>query len=625
VIVRSVDTAIVGIVGPEQNVEGRAAGKATIEVRRVADTMDVARIDAIVRGPRVKFTTTITSIELGQTTVISAKLTGNAPAVMWRTSDARVLAVDSVDPTSVNLIARSIGAATIIAVGVADTTRRAAIAIGVTPVGVASIAVSPANLVLRGREMTARVFVTLRDARGAMLENRQVTVTPETPGIAEVARTIADTSRNENYSTELTVVSQGPGATKLILTIDGKRAELPVTVRFGGPDSAYVTSGLASTVRPTLNDFPGTVRITALVAPRNGTASISSTSSIDYTATAGYVGLDSLAYVAVDPSGQTDTVPVRLVVMPGPYRATPVASNSSRVDATDLSQTGEVSGNVWTGNAPGRGFRWSLSRYVLLPTASSNDSSRATAINDLGDVVGISGGRPVLWRTDATEPLDLDPNRTSQSLSPIDVNNRREVAFMLARIWREGQISNVVVAGATSCWIPAINNRGDVLLNGCYTGSPYTWWQLLLANGQGQAGQGSQSGSCNAGRQSDAAAVNDSGWVLAHAEDQSAGTYKPQLHAPGVPCVKLPDEYDPQLVSVAGLNNRGWIVGMLRSASSTMSAVLLVNGVTIPLDSLAPNPGWKFVKASRVNDAGQILAEATDGSARRAWFLLSPP
>jgi hypothetical protein len=620
VTVSALDTTIVGIVGADQAVEGRTPGTTTIEVRRVADTRDVARVSVTVRAPRVKFTTPAGPIEIGRTAVASAELTGKAPAVTWRTSDANVLAIDPIGPTSVNLIGRSIGTVTLTAIGVADTTRQKSVAVTVTPIGVATISVSPTPVVLRGRDMRASVFITLRDARNNVLNDRVPAVAPEVGGVAALDRVVADTSLAEIYTTELVIRPVGPGTVKFSVTIDGKRAEFPVMVKVGGPDSVYVNTGRLATLRPTLNDYPPlSVRITALVPPRNGTASIGSTTTIDYTSTAGFVGLDSLSYIAVDPSGQTDTVPVRLIVMPGTYTMTPIISMSAGITATDLNQSGVVTGTLSVFGSPTRAFRWSTSSYTLLPVASPTDASRSTAINDLGDVVGVAGGRPVLWRADAAAPLDLDPDRSKIRLSPLDINNRQEIAFSELQVWRNARIDTVTLAGYGCFSLRAINNRGDLLLEDCL-GPLYTHWRVVLGAG------GNYGGSCHPGRQSHSQALNELGWVLSHDEDQVQGGHRPALHSPTDPCVRLSSVYDRTLSAVTAFNNRGWILGVLQSAVGTTTPVLLVSGATIPLDKLASTFGWRIVSATRVNDAGQILVEALEFSTQqRAWFLLSPP
>jgi hypothetical protein len=476
---------------------------------------------------------------------------------------------------------------------------------------ISTISISPTSAVIRGRD-TIRVFVTLRDSSGGLIKSRLPAVTPRVQGVAVVERTSVRPAMYYDYTMEFVLRSVAPGQVTFSVTIEGKHAEFPVAVRFGGPDSGYVNSGGRATFGAIANDLGSPVRITGLVPPRNGTASIASTTDIDYTSTAGYVGLDSLAYIAVDPAGRRDTVPVRVHVMPGPYRMTPVVSTSVGIGhPIDLSQTGEVSGTLTSGSTK-RAFRWSTSRYIELPVASPSDNSTASAINDLGDVVGEAGGWAVLWPADATAPLNLVPTDAHGVPAPVDMNNRQEIVFSNMTVWRNARIDTIAVLTNMHCKRPAaINDRGDVLADFC--GDLYYFWSVALAAGGYWA-----AGSCYGARQSAAMALNQLGWVL--------GRDEPALYLKNSSCIRLSEVYDHAFVAANGLNNRGWIVGETQSPSDT-TGVLLVNGATIPLDKLAPDHGaWHFVSGHRVNDAGQILAWGKDiNTQQRAWFLLSPP
>jgi hypothetical protein len=89
--------------------------------------------------------------------------------------------------------------------------------------------------------------------------------------------------------------------------------------------------------------------------------------------------------------------------------------------------------------------------------------------------------------------------------------------------------------------------------------------------------------------------------------------------------------YDRRVAALTAINDKGAMLGTLDNAPPFAGApVLLINGVTAPLDSLVTDPGgrqrWTFVTATRINNAGQILARALDPFTRvPTTVLITPP
>jgi hypothetical protein len=621
--VRSLNPSVVAV-AEGVALDGVGLGTATIEVRRTADTLDRVRFNVRVGPPRMIFwVTTGPPFELGLS--FRATVTDDytkRPPVHWRSSDPTVVAIDTnfgAGPAP-TLRTVGLGSAVITVASDRDTTIASSRPVQVVPVRAVSLSAKPfTDGVIHGVDQTTSVIVSIGTGSGALSRDLKPTVVAESPGIAVVDRFVADTSYDREYSTEVVFRGIGAGIAHFTFSIGGDSARVPITVRVGGADSAYAFAGRPEVLRVTANDFDaGNVVIVGLDSPRNGTVSLGSASTIVYTPKSGYVGRDSLRYVLSHQTG-ADTVPVRINVMPGQYSAIPVNPDAS-VTATDLNQAGEVVGTLRVGPGPSQAFRWSVAGNTLLRLPTPTDSSTGTAINDLGDVVGRLNTRPFLWRNDGSLPIDLDPDRTLSFPVAVDINNRVEVAFNSFNIWRNGRLEPVPRVG-DCIGLAALNNRGDYVIEQCGRTFTYTHWQVRLASG------GSYENRCYPGRYRAMTTFSDSAWVLGQDEDQrfGGGGTKPALHFAAGSCVQLSEVYDRRTSAASGLNNRGWVVGQLALPDGKTSAVLLVNRATIPLDALAPMAGWNFVVGRRVNDAGQILAEAIEiATGRRGTFLLSP-
>jgi hypothetical protein len=85
------------------------------------------------------------------------------------------------------------------------------------------------------------------------------------------------------------------------------------------------------------------------------------------------------------------------------------------------------------------------------------------SINNLGQIVGVAGGHPVVWEQGAMTVLNLPPG----TVSTVAINDLGHVAATVAGVgvvWRNGEVLTLPtrVAGQAAV-VHDINNRGDVV------------------------------------------------------------------------------------------------------------------------------------------------------------------
>ena len=138
-----------------------------------------------------------------------------------------------------------------------------------------------------------------------------------------------------------------------------------------------------------------------------------------------------------------------------------------------VSGSGVVVGQTWTDEGT-RFFRWEATTGVaLLPDPGQVGTSPTilpAAVNDRGEIVGHSAGRPVMWRPDGTV-VDLAPDAPDRTVWPTGVNAHGLVVASVLRplsshaaVVRDGEVTVIADLGASSgvAERDGVNDRGEV-------------------------------------------------------------------------------------------------------------------------------------------------------------------
>ncbi len=105
------------------------------------------------------------------------------------------------------------------------------------------------------------------------------------------------------------------------------------------------------------------------------------------------------------------------------------------LDATDLSDRGEVVGGVYQDNGPTYGFAWKNGVMHKLPPLPGDQYTWASGVNDLGEIVGSSWSDgqpriPVMWEHGKVINLlpDISGAQDWTLLQPTEINNQGLIA-----------------------------------------------------------------------------------------------------------------------------------------------------------------------------------------------------
>jgi probable HAF family extracellular repeat protein len=342
-------------------------------------------------------------------------------------------------------------------------------------------------------------------------------------------------------------------------------------------------------------------------------------SVIKYLAIAGLV----FALIApVPPSAAAPTLIYSIVdlgVLPG----------TSSSEAHSVNDSGQVTGDSFmAGSGQHRAFFYSGGQLVDIGTLGGNDM-RAAAINSSGAVVGTAdGNRAFLYHDGVLQNLGTLPGDAFSNANDIndagiivggssggtstDIPGPRH-----AFIYRDGVMLDI---GAPSgfngiIFATAINNRGQVL---CVAGRDDTARAFLYQNG---AFQELFSLWDNHIPNFDLRINNDgviSGWSSTNgAFVYRDGTFTFFGSLGGNNC--------PACVLAHGINDAGEVVGQASVPNSTsFHAFLYSDGVTRDLNNLIqPGSGWELNVAWDINNVGQIAGLGTINGQIHA-FLLTP-
>ena len=178
-----------------------------------------------------------------------------------------------------------------------------------------------------------------------------------------------------------------------------------------------------------------------------------------------------IAGVADDGQANQATVWLRGTPIPLEGLPSPFGPNGW---ATDVNNLGQVVGYAYVGSPSTRAVLWRQGRPVDLGTLPGDDFSAAHAINDRGQIVGISGNlgasteRAFLWENGVMRALPTPPDATYSQAADINVfgvatgvvGTPRPQAVLFSR----GQVVRLPSLPGTVLSIPNdMNNLGDVV------------------------------------------------------------------------------------------------------------------------------------------------------------------
>ncbi len=287
---------------------------------------------------------------------------------------------------------------------------------------------------------------------------------------------------------------------------------------------------------------------------------------------------------------------------------------------TALNNRGEIAVTVTDPGGQRRAAVWRAGRLTLLGDATAE--SFVTGVNDCGVVSGVNARGQVLWHTrgQIRETVLLPP--AQQALRPINVrplNNRGDAVVASAcgvglgsclSLWQRGTLRDMGLAQFDRLLLDNfsyhLNDRGEIAMMAVVRDQPEmptrraalvwkdgTYRELELPRVPGQV--------------SSVAGLNNRGRVIGSTADGSPPRSQWFTWVDGIPQA-LPTPADADAF-IYGLNDRGDAVGFVVEAD-TVYAALWRDGLLINLNDVARlKPAEEIVAATDINDRGWIVAE----------------
>lgn len=300
-------------------------------------------------------------------------------------------------------------------------------------------------------------------------------------------------------------------------------------------------------------------------------------------------------------------------------------------------------------------FLWDRSMVALPMLESIVRSDFASAINDLGQVIGQDlfptsppgqpvtegGNRTLLWTAaDPSAPPRVLPSALSTQ-APHDVaiaiNNAGQVAGSYQAFQGPfgysgffGYVTETSTMQTTL--LPDTFGQGSVIVHGLNNSGRVVGETQSNSLGDSRAFTWSGGGALTLlpplanGYQESATAVNDSGVVVGFADDESEIYLQPVRWTGGPPQALLSGVAGAVAGTANAINNHGDIVGDYFDAAFVRRAFLWRAGVFTDLNSLMP-PGAPFSRLSAaldINESGQIVGVGRGTDGRAHAFLLAP-
>jgi len=296
-------------------------------------------------------------------------------------------------------------------------------------------------------------------------------------------------------------------------------------------------------------------------------------------------------------------------------------------------------------------FRWSAGHVTDLGVLPGQVASWASAINDNGQIVGVSGNQVFIWSNGTMKALRLPKGYTGNCM-PNSINISGQVAGTCSNPsanvwhafrWTHGNVTDLgSLPGDISSYANGINNAGQIVGSGTYISDAAnstvehhaTLWNNGTLSDLGTIGINLLPGY----NSSYANAINNKGQVVGRSNvttlDSTGAIADISEHAflwqsgSMVDLGALPGSN----ISVASaINDNGQVVGtspLTNSAGVWIQGAFLYdysNGM-VALDTLLPsNSGWTLYSVSGINNQGQIVATGYNTDQFTTYTLLLTP
>lgn len=320
-----------------------------------------------------------------------------------------------------------------------------------------------------------------------------------------------------------------------------------------------------------------------------------------------------------------------------------LAGLSSKAHA--LNSSGQVVGDSRVGVLAMHGFLWEDGEMFDLGTVGYQLGSVASAINDAGYIVVVSGCNATLWYDG--DFIDVQPDEEPLAESwAVDINNVQQVIgyyspqseLSRAVIWDwvggEWVMHELETLGGTFSSLISLNDNGAVV-GYSQTGEAHPLYEgrEIRHAFMWQADVGMVDLGTLGGYESSAEDVNDSGVVVGSAETEDFLEYyglQPVTHAFLHQNGQMQDlgTLGGHLSGANAINNLGHVVGVSGTSLDDIlafSVFLWRGGVMHDLNQRIPqDSGWSLGWVTDINDAGQIVGSGVNPEGQGHAFLLTP-
>lgn len=299
--------------------------------------------------------------------------------------------------------------------------------------------------------------------------------------------------------------------------------------------------------------------------------------------------------------------------------------------ANDVSELGRVVGYSFNASGQRRAFLWKNGEMRDLGVLPGESDSEATAINEAGQIVGVSGNRGFLWEDGVMSEI---PGFSTVWNRPIDINNdERVVGWSINSSgdyvsfgWDVGVSFSWELPSKPSTvddyWVTGVNELGQMGVHGddnANSQTPVRGWRALTGSYVDIVDP------WNNGMWS--VDINNSGYVLCNtriADDSSRGFYwrggSYQLVAP------LP-AYGHAHTTVTGVNDLHEVVGYSYNSTSDERAIVWSAGTPVDLTTRIANlpNNHRMTRAYEIENSGKIIGWMKDLNSGSSYGVMLTP